>query len=241
MLIDVFVLSQLTFYLVAPFVNGERVRLSGGIYQTASCKTVSLTDMSRLYFKEQGINAQSGSLCNSYQNGLFAGSYLLVSSETNEEGGIAEGAHTISTPLDSNGMDVVPVYPVSLLNPLVILLGMILLTWVWKGQTIGKKITRIRVMSSEGGRLTLFKVARREVLKFAPSIALFLFGVFLPQYALEQVVPNLQAGANIALVLGLLGGVTFAYILWWVAPLLWWNGRMPYDRINGSTVERYYN
>lgn len=239
-IIDFVLFSQLAFYLVVPFADGNRVRLSGGIYQSVACKTVPLEADSLAYFVALGVQAENASLCSSYQNGFFAGSNLLVSSETNAEGDIARNALTISVPINQQGQGVDTVYPVSLLAPVLILIGIILTTWLWDGQTLGKKITRIQVVAQDGSFLSLARVARREVLKFLPAIILFVMSFVFPEYTLVQVVPMLQNGEGIAMVLGVLGMSTFVYILWWVAPLIWWNGTMPYDKLNGSLVERYY-
>lgn len=240
LLIDTLILSQLAFYLMLPFADGNTVRLSGGVYTSVTCTTVPLSAESQTYFAGRGINADNASKCVAYQNGFYAGSTLLVSSLTNDQGAIAENARTITVPINALGQEVSPVYPVSILAPVLVVLGIILMTWKWQGQTIGKNLARVQVVSKNGEYLSLPLVARRELLKFSPSIVLFAIGIFMPEYALAQVVPNLQNGENIALVLGFLGVSTFAYILWWVAPMIWWNGTMPYDRINGSMVERYY-
>ncbi len=240
MVIDIILLSQLVFYMIAPFADGDRVRLSGGIYQSVSCRTVPLIAESQAYFAERGVVAESGSLCTSYQNGLPAGVSLLVSSHTNAEGGIADDATTITVALDSAGQQVSPVFPVAYLQPILVLFLLILLTFFLRGQTIGKKVTHVQVIKLDGSPPSFMQVLQREVLKFAPAILLFLVGVFAPAYSLEQVVPLLQKGQDVALVLGFLGAATFIYILWWVAPMLWWNGAMPYDRLSKTLVERSY-
>ncbi len=239
-IIDIILLSQIAFYAIVPFANGDSVRLSGGIYQSVSCRTVPLAPESKSYFGDQGVEAANGSLCNAYQNGFFAGSTLLVSSHTNAQGGIAEDATTISVALDRAGQQVSPVFPVAYLQPVLVLVLLILITYLFHGQTFGKTVTRIHVIKLDGDHPGLAQVAQREVLKFAPAIVLFFVGVFAPRYSLEQVVPLLQKGENIPLVLGFLGGATFIYILWWVAPMIWWNGAMPYDRLSKTLVERSY-
>lgn len=239
-IIDIILLSQLAFYLVAPFANGDSVRLSGGIYQSVSCRTVPLQAESRAYFAERGVNAESASLCNAFQNGFYAGANLLVSSDTNAEGNIAENATTISVALNRAGQEVSPVFPVAFAQPILVFLFMVLISFLWRGQSIGKKITQIQIATDEGEYPSFMQVLRRETLKFAPAIVLFIVGIIAPTYSLEQAVPLLQRGENIPMVLGFLGISTFIYILWWVAPLLWWNGAMPYDRLNKTIVERYY-
>ncbi len=236
--IDIILLSQLVFYMVAPFADGGHVRLSGGIYQSVYCQTVPLTPESQSFFEDKGVSAQNGSLCKAYQNGIFAGSTLLVSSHTNDQGDIADDAVTINVALDAAGQQVSPVFPVAYLQPVLVYLLLVLLTFLLKGQTIGKKITKIRVVTVNGAAPNLLQAGLRETLKFAPAILLFLIGVFAPAYSLEQAVPLLQKGENIALVLGFLGAATFIYILWWVAPMLWWNGAMPYDRLGKTKLVR---
>jgi len=238
--IDFLILSQLAFYLTVPFADGNTMRLSGGIYQSAACKTVPLEAGSQAYFSDLGIEAENASLCTSYQNGFYAGTNLLVSSETNAEGDIASTAITVTVPINRQGEGIDVVYPVSVLAPILVFAGIILMTWLWRGQTIGKKLAGIQAVALDGSFLSLFQVARRETLKFLPAIVLFIIGLIVPKYTLEQVVPLLQDGTNIAMLLGFLGASTFVYILWWVAPLIWWNGAMPYDRINKSLVERHY-
>ncbi len=238
--IDIIVLSQLVFYIIVPFADGNAVRLSGGIYQSISCRTVPLSPESQAFFAARGIEAENGSLCNAYQNGFFAGASLLVSSHTNAAGDIADDAITLTVALDSAGEQVSPVFPVSYLQPILVLALLILLTFLMQGQTLGKKVMQVQVIKLEGDFPSFKQVVQREVLKFAPAILLFLVGVFAPAYSLEQVVPLLQKGQDVALVLGFLGAATFIYILWWVAPMLWWNGAMPYDRLSKTLVERSY-
>lgn len=238
--IDIILLSQLVFYITVPFADGNSVRLSGGIYQSVSCRTVPLAPESQDYFAERGVEAESGSLCNAYQNGFFAGSTLLVSSHTNAEGGIADDATTISVALDDAQQEVTPVYPLAYLQPALVLLLLIITTYLFHGQSFGKKVTLVQVIKFDGDYPSFAQVAQREILKFSPAIALFFIGVFAPAYSLEQVVPLLQKGEDIALVLGFLGVATFIYILWWVAPLIWWNGAMPYDKLSKTLVERSY-
>lgn len=238
--IDIILLSQLAFYLIAPFADGDSVRLSGGIYQSSACRIVPIEDEAKAYFSERGIVAESGSLCTSYQNGFYAGTDLRVSGDTNADGSIADTAKTMSVALDAQGQQVTPFYPVALFGPVMVFFLIVLITWLWQGQTLGKKITRVQVVTIDEDYATLRQVFQREALKFAPVILLFIIGIFAPQYSLEQAVPLLKNGENIALVLGFLGMSTFIYILWWVAPLIWWNGAMPYDRINKTVVERYY-
>ncbi|MBL1434596.1 MAG: RDD family protein [Rhodobacteraceae bacterium] len=238
--IDIILLSQLVFYMMVPFADGNTVRLSGGIYQSVSCRIVPLVPESQAYFSERGVEAENGSLCKAYQNGFFAGSSLLVSSHTNAQGDIANDAITITVALDSAGQQVSPVFPVAYLQPILVLALLILITFVMQGQTLGKKITQVQVIKIDGDYPSFRQVAQREVLKFAPAIVLFFIGVFAPAYSLELVVPLLQKGENIALVLGFLGTATFIYILWWVAPMIWWNGTMPYDKFSNTLVERSY-
>ncbi len=241
LVIDFIILSQLAFYLALPFADGNTLRLSGGLYQSVTCKISPLEDEAKAYFAELGVKADNANICVSYQNGFYAGSNLLVSSETNDEGQIADTATTISVAINRAGEQVDAVFPVTAMAPATIFLGIILLTWLRRGQTIGKQLTGVQVVTTNGDYLSLSGVIKRETLKFAPAILLFALGLMVPGFTLEQVVPVLQRGENVAMVMLLLGGSTFAYILWWVAPLIWWNGAMPYDRINGSMLERHYS
>ncbi len=236
--IDFVLLSQLVFYMIAPFANGDRVRLSGGLYQSVSCQTVPLTADSQVEIAARGVEAAQGSLCTARQNGLYAGATLLVSSHTNAQGDIADDATTISITLDRAGQEVQPVFPVAYAQPVLTFALMVLLTYFLKGQTTGKKITRIRLVTTRNEVPDFVTVLRRETLKYAPAILLYAAGLMAPAYALEHVVPLLQKGEDIALVLGFLGGATFIYILWWVAPMLWWNGAMPYDRLSKTKITR---
>lgn len=236
--IDIILLSQLVFYMVAPFADGGRVRLSGGLYQAVSCQTVKLDAELQVEFAARGVEAKRGSLCKSYQNGIFAGATLLVSSHTNAQGDIAGDATVISVALDRAGQEVQPVFPVAYVQPVLVFALIILLTFALKGQTIGKKITGIRVRTVQNEVPGLMAVLRRESLKFAPAILLYVAALLAPAYSLEQVVPLLQKGEDIALVLGFLGMATFVYILWWVAPMLLWNGAMPYDRLGKTKITR---
>ena len=236
--IDIVIFSQLAVYLVAPFADGNTYRLSGGLYQFARCQVVPLTPDARAYAREQGIEAQNGSLCRTYQNGLFSGRNLLISSHTNAKGDIADDATTLTLALGADGVPVSPVFPVGRLQPVLMLLFFILLTYFWNGQTPGKKITGIQLRTITGQKPAFWQVARRESLKFAPAILLYFISMVSTAFSLEHVVHQLKSGESIALVFGFLGGATFIYILWWVAPMLWWNGAMPYDRIGKTKIIR---
>ena len=236
--IDIILFSQLAFYLMVPFADGGTMRLSGGLYQSISCHVVPLDPASLGYFSEQGVKAESGSLCNTYQNGIFSGSNLLVSNHTNAEGDIAEGATTITVAIGKQGQRVLPVFPVAYLQPVLVLALFIAFSYFGKGKTIGKRITGVRVCTRALERPRFTQVFLREVLKFAPAIVLFVVGLFFPVFSLENVVLLLKAGENIAWVFGFLGVSTFIYILWWVAPMIWWNGAMPYDRFSKTIVSR---
>ena len=240
LVIDIILFSQLAFYLTAPFANGDSVRLSGGIYQSVACRPVPIEAEAKAYFEARGVSADTGNLCVNYQNGFYAGTDLLVSSEINAEGNIANTAKTLSVALDAQGQQIEPFYPLSLFGPVIVFALIVLVTWLWQGQTLGKKITRVQLVTIDEDYASLLQVFQREALKFAPVILLFILGIFAPQYSLEQAVPLLQKGENIALVLGFLGASTFIYILWWVAPLIWWNGAMPYDKLSKTLVERSY-
>ena len=231
--IDFAILSQLAFYLMVPFANGDDLRLSGGLYQSVSCQSVTIETDALGFFEAQGIAANNASLCKSYQNGILAGNNLVVSG--------ADNGAAVTLPINQLGEAVNPTFPLAILSPLLVLAGMIFMAWLWNGQTLGKRITSVQVVTMEGDFLSLGQIAIREVLKFAPVIILISIGIFLPEYSLERAVPLLQSGENIAIILGFLGISTFMYILWWVAPLIWWNGTMPYDRLNRSMVERYYS
>jgi uncharacterized RDD family membrane protein YckC len=53
----------------------------------------------------------------------------------------------------------------------------IVLEWYWKGQTIGKRLMRLRVMDVQGLRLQFSQIAIRNLLRFVDSLPLFyLFG-----------------------------------------------------------------
>ena len=234
--IDFVLLSQLVFYMIVPFANGERVRLSGGLYQSVICRIVPLSEESRAEIAVRGVEAKQGSLCKSYQNGLYAGATLLVSSHTNAQGDIADDATTVSVSLDFEGQEVQPFYPVAYAQPVLVFALMVMLTFFMNGQTIGKNVMRIRLVTTENEVPDFTTVLRRETLKYAPAILLYIAGLMAPAYSLEQVVPLLQKGEDIALVLGFLGMATFIYILWWVAPMLWWNGAMPYDRLSKTKI-----
>ena len=53
----------------------------------------------------------------------------------------------------------------------------VVLEWYWKGQTIGKRLMRLRVMDVQGLRLQFSQIAVRNLLRFVDSIpAFYLFG-----------------------------------------------------------------
>jgi uncharacterized RDD family membrane protein YckC len=49
----------------------------------------------------------------------------------------------------------------------------ILLEWFWRGQTVGKRLFRLRVMDDQGLRLHFSQVAIRNLLRFVDSLPLF--------------------------------------------------------------------
>lgn len=51
----------------------------------------------------------------------------------------------------------------------------ILLEWTWRGQTIGKRLLRLRVMDVEGMRLQFNQIVVRNLLRFVDSLPAFYF------------------------------------------------------------------
>lgn len=51
----------------------------------------------------------------------------------------------------------------------------ILLEWIWRGQTIGKRLLRLRVMDVEGMRLQFNQIVVRNLLRFVDSLPGFYF------------------------------------------------------------------
>jgi uncharacterized RDD family membrane protein YckC len=51
----------------------------------------------------------------------------------------------------------------------------ILLEWAWRGQTIGKKLFRLRVVDVEGMRLQFNQIVTRNLLRFVDSLPAFYF------------------------------------------------------------------
>jgi uncharacterized RDD family membrane protein YckC len=51
----------------------------------------------------------------------------------------------------------------------------ILLEWVWRGQTLGKRLFRLRVMDVEGMRLQFNQIVVRNLLRFVDSLPVFYF------------------------------------------------------------------
>jgi len=51
----------------------------------------------------------------------------------------------------------------------------ILFEWVWRGQTVGKKLLRLRVMDVEGMRLQFNQIVVRNLLRFVDSLPVFYF------------------------------------------------------------------
>jgi uncharacterized RDD family membrane protein YckC len=47
--------------------------------------------------------------------------------------------------------------------------------WVWRGQTVGKKLFRLRVVDADGLRLQFNQVVTRNLLRFVDSLPLFYF------------------------------------------------------------------
>ncbi len=45
--------------------------------------------------------------------------------------------------------------------------------WLWRGQTVGKKLLRLRVVDSEGLKLQFHQIAVRNLLRFVDSLPLF--------------------------------------------------------------------
>jgi len=51
----------------------------------------------------------------------------------------------------------------------------ILFEWIWRGQTIGKRVLRLRVMDVEGMRLQFHQIVVRNLLRFVDSLPAFYF------------------------------------------------------------------
>ena len=51
----------------------------------------------------------------------------------------------------------------------------IVLEWAWRGQTIGKKLLRLRVVDAEGLRLQFDQIVTRNLLRFIDMLPLFYF------------------------------------------------------------------
>ena len=49
----------------------------------------------------------------------------------------------------------------------------IALEWLWQGQTVGKRIMRLRVMDEQGLRLTFSQIVIRNLLRFVDALPLF--------------------------------------------------------------------
>jgi uncharacterized RDD family membrane protein YckC len=49
----------------------------------------------------------------------------------------------------------------------------ILLEWIWRGQTLGKRVLRLRVVDAEGLRLQLNQVVIRNLLRFVDMLPMF--------------------------------------------------------------------
>jgi len=47
--------------------------------------------------------------------------------------------------------------------------------WFWRGQTVGKRLLRLRVLDAEGLRLQFNQIATRNLLRFVDSLPLFYF------------------------------------------------------------------
>jgi len=65
---------------------------------------------------------------------------------------------------------------VSTLGYFIISIGYgILLEWAWRGQTVGKKLFRLRVVDAEGLRLQFNQIVTRNLLRFVDSLPFFYF------------------------------------------------------------------
>src|SRR5260370_41634756 len=51
----------------------------------------------------------------------------------------------------------------------------ILCEWFWRGQTVGKRLFRLRVMDAEGLRLQFHQIVTRNLLRFMDCLPLFYF------------------------------------------------------------------
>ena len=67
---------------------------------------------------------------------------------------------------------------ISIIGYFVISVGYgILLEWIWRGQTLGKRLLRLRVMDAQGLRLQFHQVLLRNLMRFVDSLpALYLVG-----------------------------------------------------------------
>jgi len=58
----------------------------------------------------------------------------------------------------------------------------IVMEWFWRGQTLGKRLLRLRVIDSQGLRLQFSQIVIRNLLRFVDMLRCFIWSAELPAW-----------------------------------------------------------
>lgn len=137
-----------------------------------------------------------------------------------------------SKPTDKNGNPIPGQDYQNILGLIVsILIPSVFLTF-WSGRTIGKMVFGIRVKADNQSSLGLF--IKRESLKYFPIlvVALIAIPVWISDTTFEADLISQSSGVVYLAMISIL----LISAIWYILPLMRWDGQMPYDRLTGLKV-----
>lgn len=227
--VDYVVALIFTTIVIAPLVigNSDRIRLTTSGLNFTKCWT-SNTAPQDLVDKAGGVVVDRLLICDKTMLGLYNGRWATLESTTSKPGDKYRTTRRITVPINQKGN---PVQPWLLHDALIIVVYLVLTPLIltrWSGQMPGRRLLKVRVYAQAPSFATFLK---RECLKWGPFILTVLICYNLvPQTLAEANSGNLISMVSLALAPALVGA------LWWGAPLIYWRGSMPYDRICGTLV-----
>ncbi len=229
LVVDVLILYLATALLLIPLVSGntENFRLSNSGFTTAKCWS-SNTAPQEIHDLAEGFELSALKVCDRWVYGIYNGRTVSLQNITVDQEARSTTTKSLTVPTNEGG---VPVQP-WIIQDLFVLLAFVLLLpavmSVWKGATSGKRLLGVRVA---GGRLSYKNLCLREALKWAPVVVAFSAAmIFAPKTFADMAEMGML---KLALIYGSAG---VAAALWWIIPLIFWKGRMPYDRVAGYEV-----
>ena len=229
LVVDIIILYLATALLLIPLVSGntDNFRLSNSGFTTAKCWNSS-TAPQEIHDLAEGFELSALKVCDRWVFGIYNGRTVSLQNITVDQEARSRTTKSLTVPTNEEG---VPVQP-WIIQDLLVLLAFVLLLpavmSVWKGATPGKRLLGVRVA---GGRLSYKNLCLREVLKWAPvAVALATSLMFAPKTFAAM---GAMGFLEMALIYGSTGVAT---CVWWIVPLIFWKGRMPYDRITGYEI-----